>query len=168
VRAKEFLSQRGVPFAEKRVDEDWSLAQEMVRVSGQQGVPVIVVDGQVVVGFDRPRLEQLLASASAGRAGPSRPAGGGISFGASIADAASFLHKQGRIPIFGAYVGRVSPGSPAARAGLQAGDIITELNIRPVARAEDVAAALAGLRSGDRVVVVYTRGERSYRAETAV
>jgi S1-C subfamily serine protease len=137
----------------------------MVRVSGQQGVPVIVVDGQPVVGFDRPRLEQLIGSA-AGR--PVGRSGARVQFGASIADAASIMRKQGRIPIFGAYVGRVSPGSPAARVGLQAGDIITELNLRPVTKADDVSAALAGLSPGGRVVVVYTRGDRPYRAETAV
>ena len=42
---------------------DHTAAGEMVRISGQRGVPVIVIDGQVVVGFDRSRLEQLLAPA---------------------------------------------------------------------------------------------------------
>ena len=156
--AKEFLSQRGVPFVEKRVDEDYNAAMEMVRVSQQQGVPVIVVDGQVVVGFDRPRLEKLLADAQAGR----------VPFGASIADAARILSRQGQIPVFGAYVGRVAPGSPAARAGLVPGDIITELNMRPIARADDVAAALAGLGRGARVSVVWTRGDRTLRSEVTL
>jgi serine protease Do len=138
----------------------------MVKVSGQRGVPVIVVDGQAVVGFDRPKLERLLAAGSAG--GAQRQGGGRVQFGASIADAATILRKQGQIPVFGAYVGRVSPGSPAERAGLQPGDVITELNLRPIARAEDVATALADLRPGGRVVVVFSRGDRTYRAETAV
>jgi len=140
----------------------------MVKVSGQRGVPVIVVDGQVVVGFDRPRLEQLLAPGAARPAGRQGSTAGRAQFGASIADAASYLQKQGRIPVFGAYVGRVAPGSPAELAGLQSGDVITELNLRSVARAEDVAAALAGLRPGDRVVVVFLRGDRTRRSETAV
>jgi S1-C subfamily serine protease len=140
----------------------------MVKVSGQQGVPVIVVDGQVIVGFDRPRLEQLLASGGAAGSAGARPAGARVQFGASIADAASILRKQGQIPILGAYVGRVAPGSPAEQAGLQSGDIITELNLRPIARAEDVSQALAGVRPGDRVVVVFLRGDREYRAEATV
>ncbi len=45
--------------------EDRAAAEEMVRISGQRGVPVIVIDGQVVVGFDRPRLEQLLSKGPA-------------------------------------------------------------------------------------------------------
>ena len=45
------------------VSRDRTAADEMVRLTGQLGVPVTVIDGQVVVGFDRPHLEQLLASA---------------------------------------------------------------------------------------------------------
>jgi len=156
--AKEFLSQRGVPYVEKLVDEDYNAAMEMVRVSQQQGVPVIVVDGQVVVGFDRPRLEQLLASARAGR----------VPFGASVADATKILSKQGQIPVFGAYVGKVAPSSPAARAGLQPGDIVTELNLRPITNAEDVAQALGGLGRGSRVSVVWTRGNQTLRSQVTL
>ncbi len=156
--AKEFLSQRGVPYAEKRVDEDYNAAMEMVRISGQQGVPVIAVDGQVVVGFDRPRLEALLSTAQQGRA----------SFGASVADAARILSKQGQLPVFGAYVGKVAPGSPAARAGLAPGDIVTELNLRPIRNAEDVSAALGSLKRGDRLSVVWLRGDRTLRSEVTL
>ena len=137
------------------MDEDYNAAVEMVRISRQQGVPVIVVDGQVVVGFDRPRLEKLLADAQEGR----------VSFGASIADAAKILSGQGQIPVFGAYVGRVTPGSPAARAGLMPGDIITELNLRPITRADDVSTALAGLRRGARVSVIWVRRDQTLRTE---
>lgn len=60
-QAKRFLSERGVKFTEYDVSRDRAAADEMVRMTGQMGVPVIVVDGQVVVGFDRTRLEHLLA-----------------------------------------------------------------------------------------------------------
>ena len=78
---------------------------EMVQASGQQGVPVITVDGQVVVGFDQPRLMQLL-----GQARQAKPR-----LGASIADAASQVSKHPGIPAVGAYVGRVRSGSAAER-----------------------------------------------------
>jgi glutaredoxin 3 len=156
--AKEFLSRKGVPYVEKRVDEDYEAALEMVRVSNQQGVPVIAIDGQVVVGFDRPRIEKLLADAATGK----------VSFGASVADASTILSRQGQIPVFGAYVGKVGPGSPAERLGLRPGDIIVEMNLRPVSRAEDVSTALAGLRRGDRLAVTWTRGEQRLSGQVSV
>ncbi len=147
-----------MPFVEKRVDEDYSAAMEMVRLSRQQGVPVIVVDGQVIIGFDRRRLEKLLADAETGK----------VSFGASVADAARILSRQGKLPVFGAYVGRVAPGSPAERAGLQPGDVVTEVNLRPIRNAEDVASALAGPGRGSRVSLVWLRDDRTLRAEVTL
>ena len=58
---KNYFRQRGIPFVEHDVSQDPYRAQEMVRVSGQQGVPVSVVDGQVIVGADISRINQLLA-----------------------------------------------------------------------------------------------------------
>ena len=78
---------------------------EMIRLSGQQGVPVIAVDDQVVVGFNRPRLEQLLAQRA------SATPGGRKSLGARVADAATIALRRLGIPTSGAYVGGVRPGS---------------------------------------------------------
>src|SRR5687767_15895885 len=103
----EFLSQRGIQFTEKDVSQDHAAALEMVRKSGQQGVPVITVDDQVIVGFDRPRLERLLEAGKARRP----------TFGAAVADAASYLAKRGQVPVFGALVGKVSPRSEERRVG---------------------------------------------------
>ena len=83
--AKEFLSQRGVPYIEKDVSRDRRAASELQQL-GQRGVPVIMVDGHMVVGFDRPQLEHLLAQANAAT-GAERPR-----LGASIADAAQRVH----------------------------------------------------------------------------
>jgi len=157
-RTKQYLAQRGVPFVEKRVDEDYAAALEMVRLSGQEGVPVTAIDGQVVVGFDRARLDTLLSAAEAGK----------VSLGAAIADAARVLAKQGRLPVFGALVGKVSPGSPAARLGLEPGDIITEMNLRPITKADDVVATLSSLRTGDRLSVTWTRGDRALSRQITV
>jgi glutaredoxin 3 len=60
-QVKAYLHQRGVPFTEYDVSRDPQAAAEMVRLSGQRGVPVVLVDGQVVVGFNRPLIDQLLA-----------------------------------------------------------------------------------------------------------
>ncbi|MBE3519753.1 MAG: glutaredoxin family protein [Firmicutes bacterium] len=59
-RAKAYLTQLGVPYEDKDVSRDVEAAREMVRISGQMGVPVLVIDGNVVVGFDKPRIDELL------------------------------------------------------------------------------------------------------------
>ena len=151
--AKEFLSQKGVPYREVDVSRDRQAAYEMVRRTGQRGVPVIAVDDEYVVGFDRPRLEQLLVRAPGPRPGPV--------FGAAVADAARMELRRGGTATAGAYVGRVRPDTPAARAGLSAGDVIVEINGRPVASADDMQAALSGLSPGAPVTVTYLRaGDR--------
>jgi glutaredoxin len=58
--AKEFLSQKGVTYADHDVTTDRKALEEMIRISGGRSVPVIVVCEQVIVGFDRARLEQAL------------------------------------------------------------------------------------------------------------
>src|SRR5436190_8399803 len=60
-RAKDFLRQKGVPFQEKNLEIDRAAAQEVMRRSGQMGVPVITAGDEVIVGFDRDRLERLAA-----------------------------------------------------------------------------------------------------------
>lgn len=59
-RAKSYLDQSGVPYAEKDVSVDVAAAREMVKISGQMGVPVLSIDGSVVVGFDKKRIDELL------------------------------------------------------------------------------------------------------------
>ncbi|MEW5825379.1 MAG: Uxx-star family glutaredoxin-like (seleno)protein [Candidatus Bipolaricaulota bacterium] len=57
---KDHLRSRGVAFSEVDVSADMQKAREMVEKSGQYGVPVVDVDGEVVVGFDRVRIDSLL------------------------------------------------------------------------------------------------------------
>ncbi|MCD4739599.1 glutathione S-transferase N-terminal domain-containing protein [archaeon] len=61
IRVKDFLKENAVEFKEVDVSADQTAAQEMVKKSGQMGVPVVEVDGNVVVGFDEMRLRQLLS-----------------------------------------------------------------------------------------------------------
>jgi glutaredoxin-like YruB-family protein len=157
-RAKEFLSQRGVPFVERDVAADPVASAEMIQRSGQQGVPVLLFGDEVVVGFDRPRIERLLAD---------RPRKRRPTFGAAIADAASYLAKRGQVPIFGAFVGKVSPGSPAQRIGLEPGDIITQIGLRPITNADGVEQAIEALEPGARAHVTFTRGNRQVTREAA-
>ena len=58
--AKEFFKENGVEYKEFNVAVDDKSRDEMVQKSGQLGVPVIDIDGKIVVGFDKPRLSELL------------------------------------------------------------------------------------------------------------
>lgn len=133
-----------------------------MQLTGQMGVPVIRVDGQTMVGFDARRLEQLISASGQGQA-QTRP-----SFGLKVADASKITMKQGSIPVFGAYVGGVREGSPASRAGLRTGDIITEINMRPVSNADDLERVLKNLTPGGRVALVFLRGNQKLRSEVTV
>lgn len=58
--AKQYLKSIDVDFVEKDVDENREYATEAVEKSGQMGIPVIDIDGNIVVGFDRPTIDRLL------------------------------------------------------------------------------------------------------------
>ena len=135
---------------------------EMIRLSGQQGVPVIAVDNQVVVGFNRPRLEQLLAQRAT--AAP----GGRKSLGARVADAATIALRRPGIPTSGAYVGGVRPGSPAEAAGLRAGDVIVSVNGAPISNAGGLEAALGSTPAGRPVPITYHRDGSTHQVAVSL
>ncbi|MFH1509046.1 MAG: glutaredoxin domain-containing protein [bacterium] len=58
--AKEFFKDNSVEYEEKDVATDREAAEEMVKKSGQMGVPVIDVNGELIVGFDKAKLAELL------------------------------------------------------------------------------------------------------------
>ena len=58
--AKRYFRQQGVKFRDVDVSRDPAAARDMVRRSGQQGVPVIDIGGKIVMGFDRNKINQLL------------------------------------------------------------------------------------------------------------
>ncbi|MFH0759459.1 MAG: thioredoxin family protein [Bacteroidota bacterium] len=57
---KTYLDQQNVKYREINVAADTAAAGAMVRKSGQQGVPQTEINGQMIVGFDKPRINQLL------------------------------------------------------------------------------------------------------------
>ncbi len=59
-KVKEFLKESKVEFEEKNVGEDDTARNEMVEKSGQMGVPVIDIDGTVIVGFDQEAIKKAL------------------------------------------------------------------------------------------------------------
>ncbi len=60
VTLKKFLKEKGVEFSDIDVSADEKELQEMVDKSGQMGVPVVEIDGQIVVSFDRDKICNLL------------------------------------------------------------------------------------------------------------
>ncbi len=60
IRAKQFLKENNIVFLEWDVSIDKIAADEMVKKSGQMGVPVMDIDGQIIVGFDKEKIKQLL------------------------------------------------------------------------------------------------------------
>ncbi len=62
LQAKEFLKEKKISFKDINVAEDRKAAEEMIKKSGQMGVPVIEINGKIVVGFDKEKIESLLQS----------------------------------------------------------------------------------------------------------
>lgn len=60
VKAKQWMRENRITFKEFDVSRDQRKADEMVRKSGQMGVPVVDVHGKVIVGFDRDKIERAL------------------------------------------------------------------------------------------------------------
>lgn len=61
VKAKEFLKGKKVDFDDIDVSSNKEAAQEMIKKSGQMGVPVIDINGEVIVGFDQSKIQAALS-----------------------------------------------------------------------------------------------------------
>lgn len=59
--AKRYFREKKIQFKDVDVSRDSAAARDMVRRSGQMGVPVIDIGGKIIVGFDRPKIDRLLA-----------------------------------------------------------------------------------------------------------
>lgn len=58
--AKEYLDKLDVKYTEKNVEADRTFMQESVDKSGQMGIPVLDINGTIIVGFDRPKIDAAL------------------------------------------------------------------------------------------------------------
>jgi len=58
--AKDFFKQNNIKYKEINVEDDEKAAEEMIEKSGQMGVPVIDIDGKIIVGFDRGAIKKAL------------------------------------------------------------------------------------------------------------
>ncbi len=62
IKLKDWLEEEGISYREKDVSTDIDAVQEMIEKTGQRGVPVSIIDGQIVVGFDPEGIKKLLDS----------------------------------------------------------------------------------------------------------
>jgi len=128
----------------------------MVNLTGQMGVPVIIIDGQAVIGFDRARIQELIAGGNGNKR---------LRFGLKIADADKVTPKTGAATVSGAIIGEVLRGFLGEKVGLKDGDIITAINGRPINNAADMERALAGLKPGNIVTILFLRGNETRKSE---
>lgn len=61
---KDYLDKKGVKYTDKDIDSDKAIAQESMDISGQTGIPVVNINGTIIVGFDRPKIDAALSSAA--------------------------------------------------------------------------------------------------------
>lgn len=59
-QTKEFLHENNIEFHEINVAEDQNALQEMIEKSGQMGVPVTDIDGEIITGFEKAKLQKAL------------------------------------------------------------------------------------------------------------
>jgi S1-C subfamily serine protease len=145
-----------VKYTEYDVSRDRAAAEEMVNLTGQMGVPVIVIDGQAVIGFDRARIQELIAGGNGNKP---------LRFGLKIADADRVAPKTGASPVSGAIIGEVSRGFLGEKAGLKEGDIITAINGQRINNATDLERELVGMKPGNIVTIMFLRGNDTRKSE---
>ncbi len=134
---KDYLTREKISFVEKNVASDRQAAMEMVKHSGQQGVPVTEIAGETIVGFNQPALRAAVSRLRQQGVGKS-----GIKLGAQVADAAKVLPQQGKPIVKGALLGEIKAGSLAAKSGLKEGDIILALAGQTVQGVQELAREL--------------------------
>ena len=142
-----------MPFVEKDVARDYDAAMEMIRRSGQQGVPVVATEDEVIVGFDQARLGRIADK----YAGPRRPP-----LGLLAADADSYLARHpDAAPVppgtKGVFVGKVRADTVAERAGLRTGDVIVGLAGKRVRTMAQLDQLVGALKASDKATVRYLR-----------
>ncbi|MBX3069892.1 MAG: PDZ domain-containing protein [Thermomicrobiales bacterium] len=153
-RVKDYLHKNGVPFEEKDVARDYDAAMEMIKRSGQQGVPVIATENEVIVGFDQARLAKIVDAFGRAKRPP---------LGLLAADAQQYFERHPDIAAKypegtkGIFVGDVRANSVAERAGVKNGDVITSVAGKRVRNIGQLDQMIDTLDAGDKVSFRYIR-----------
>ena len=143
----QYLDSRGVGYARLDVDSDPSAQAVLFGRFGRVVVPVTQVGELMMPGFDPLQLSRFLPN--------SDPEGQQVSFGAGVRTvSAEVAQAAGLAAAFGVEVGPVRPGSPAASAGIVAGDVISAIGPYTLTGGRDqFAIAIAARRPGDSMTL---------------
>jgi glutaredoxin-like YruB-family protein len=153
-RVKDYLTKNGVAFNEKDVARDYDAAMEMIKRSGQQGVPVVTTEKDVIVGFDQARLARIVDEFGRPKRAP---------LGLLAADAEQYFSRHPEAAAEfpegtrGVYVGVVRPNSVAERSGIRPGDVITSVAGKRVRNMAGLDQLVDTLKAGDKISVKYLR-----------
>jgi S1-C subfamily serine protease len=134
---------------------------EMIRRSGQQGVPVVTTEDEVILGFDQLRLARIAEKYGAQKRPP---------LGLLAADLQEYLAKHpdkaASVPdgTKGVYVGVIRPDTVAERAGLRPGDIIVGLAGKRIASMSQLDQMIGTLKAGDKITARFLRDGESQTA----
>lgn len=128
---------------------------EMIRRSGQQGVPVVATEDEVVLGFDQIRLARIAERYGAKKRPP---------LGLLAADAEDYLkhhpEQAAGLPegTKGVFVGKVRADTVAERAGLKPGDVIAAVANKRLRSMAQLDQIVGSLKAGESISVRYLRG----------
>jgi S1-C subfamily serine protease len=134
---------------------------EMIRRSGQQGVPVVATEDEVILGFDQLRLARLAEKYGAKKRPP---------LGLLAADLQEYLAKHpdkaAAIPegTKGVFVGIIRPDSVADHAGIRPGDVIVGLAGKRVSSMTQLDQMIGTLKAGDKVTARFLRNGEAQTA----
>jgi putative serine protease PepD len=145
---------------------------------GNSGGPLVNSNGEVVgmntaiageaqnIGFAIP-IDSIKSRVADAKAGKQPPAHGflGVSsetLDQQTADALGISARNGAVLV------QVNPGSPAADAGLQRGDVITKVDGKSVTSNSDVSRAIGNHKPGDKVTITYVRGTETHNTSATL
>lgn len=147
-----YLQERNVDFAPVDITADPQAAELLMNRLGKVVTPTFLIGDKVIVGFDPVQLSRYL---------PKPPdAEAKVSFGAAVRTVSTEVAQaHGLTYSFGVEVGTVREGSPAALAGIEDGDLITQIGAYSITRGEQqFRTAIAGRSPGDKMTLTVVHG----------
>ena len=153
-------------------DTEW-VSEDNVRILKAGGHDVILIEDEDADGEDgssiKRRMHRVMQRVAEGGRGLHAAHGGGAFLGVQLSDLTAELRTHFGVPDdAGVLVGKVVDGSPAFRAGVEVGDIVTAVDGEPMDSASALARAIGGHGDGDTVVLEVWRDGRMEKISAAL